>query len=56
MALEPRATLKMSGDIKDFSQIDSLYRAIRREGAKTLKDWMLEIDVAYVEKEGEVPG
>lgn len=56
MALEPRAIIKMTGDIKDFSQIDSLYRAIRREGAKTLKEWVLEIDVAYVEKEGEGPG
>jgi len=53
MAIQPRATIKISGDIKDFQQIDNLYKALKREGIKTLKDWVLEVDVAFVESEGE---
>lgn len=51
MPLTPRAEIKMSGDIRDFQQIDNLYRAIKREGIKTLKEWTLEVNVSYVEKE-----
>ncbi len=53
MAIEPRTTVTMSGDIRNFAQIDNLYIAVKREGIKALKEWELNIQVDFSEKEGE---
>lgn len=52
MALIPKAEFKMAGDIKDFAQIDNLYKAMKREGIKFFKNWVIEINVTHSEEEG----
>lgn len=51
----PKAMFKISGDIEAFDRVDNLYRSLRREGEKGLKDWVIEVNVDYTEKEGEIP-
>ena len=54
----PLARFTVEGEIKEFTQIDNLYRTLRREGSKLLRDWKITFDVNYTEKEGEleIPG
>lgn len=52
MAAAPKATFKISGDIKDFAQIDNLFKALKREGIKLMKNWLIEVDVTHTEEEG----
>ena len=52
MPVVPKATFKISGDIKDFAQIDNLYRSMKREGIKLLKNWVVEVSVIHTEEEG----
>ena len=52
MAAVPKAEFKISGNIKDFAQIDNLFRALKREGIKLLKNWVIEVDVTYTEESG----
>ena len=49
----PRATFKISGDVKDFSRVDNIYRTMKREGEKLLDKWEIDFDVKFEEKQGE---
>lgn len=49
----PRATFQITGDIEEFGRVDNLYRVMRREGEKLLKNWVIKVDVAYTESEKE---
>jgi len=49
----PRTKFVIEGDIKDFERIDNLYRTLRREGIKLLKNWVMTMESTYTEKEGE---
>ena len=49
----PRALFKIEGEIADFDRVDNLYRSIKREGVKGLKNWKIEVSVDYSETEAE---
>ncbi len=49
----PRATFKISGEIKEFERLDNLYRVLKREGEKLLDKWEIEVNAEYTEKQGE---
>ena len=49
----PQAVISVKGDIKDFAQVDNLYNSLKRETKKLLRGWSLEVDVKFVEREGE---
>lgn len=49
----PKATFSISGEIKDFSRVDNIYRTMKREGEKLLDDWTINFDVTFEEKKGE---
>lgn len=51
----PKATFKITGEIEAFDRIDNLYRTLKREGSKMLKNWVIEVDADYTEKQGEKP-
>ncbi len=48
----PKATFQISGEIKDFSRVDNIYRTMKREGEKLLDDWEIKFDVTFEEKKG----
>lgn len=48
---EPKVTINLSGGIADFTRIDNVYTAIKREAPKLLKDWTLSITVDYKESQ-----
>jgi len=53
----PKASFKITGDIDDFSRVDNLHKTMKREGAKLLKNWTIEVLVNYAETEkGVVTG
>jgi len=49
----PIATIKISGEIERFDRIDNVFITLKREGAKLLKNWTIEIEAKYEEKQGE---
>lgn len=49
-----KTTFIIEGEIKDFPQIDNLYRALKREGAKLLKNYKITVDAKYEEREGKL--
>jgi len=51
----PKATFTITGEIEEFERVDNLYRSLKREGEKLLKNWEIKLDVEYEEKEGEKP-
>ena len=51
----PQATFILRGEIEDFTRLDNLYKSLKREAAKLLKAWELNVEVKYTEKEGEIP-
>lgn len=51
----PEATFIISGSIDDFTRLDNLYKALKREAEKLLKDWTMNVQVKYTEKKGEKP-
>ena len=50
----PRAIFTIEGEITDFTRVDNLYRTLKREGEKLLNNWVINFDVKYTEKEGEL--
>jgi len=48
-----RAKFTITGDVSEFERVDNLYRSMKREGAKMLKNWVIDMSVEYSEKEGE---
>ena len=51
----PEATFIISGSVADFTRLDNLYKSLKREGDKLLKDWNINVTVKYSEKKGEKP-
>lgn len=51
----PKATFKISGEITEFDRVDNLYRALKREGEKLLKDWTIEVTAEFQESQ-QTPG
>jgi len=49
----PIATFKITGEIDRFDRMDNLFNALKREGAKLLKNWTIEVDAKYEESQGE---
>jgi len=49
----PKAKFTITGEIEEFDRVDNLYRSLKREGAKMLKNWTIEVNAEYTEKEGE---
>jgi len=50
----PKSTFVITGDVADFTRLDNLYKSLKREGEKLLKNWNIEVKVEYTEKEGEI--
>ena len=50
----PQAEFKISGEIKDFTRVDNIYRTLKREGEKILENWTIDFNVSYIEKKGEI--
>jgi len=51
----PDTTVIIRGTVEDFTRFDNLYKSLKRESEKLLKDWTFDIEVKYTEKEGEKP-
>jgi len=49
----PVCTFKITGEIDRFDRIDNVFNALKREGAKLLKNWKIEVDATYEESQGE---
>lgn len=49
----PRTSFKITGDIDEFNRIDNLYRVMRREGEKLLKNWEIVVEASFSESEEE---
>lgn len=49
--MEPEVIVILTGKIADFARIDNVYTSLKREGAKLLKDWKIDIDVKFSETE-----
>lgn len=49
----PKATFTITGEIEEFDRVDNLYRSLKREGAKMLKNWVISVNADYSEVEGE---
>ncbi len=49
----PKATFTITGEIEEFDRVDNLYRSLKREGAKMLKNRVITVSADYEEKEGE---
>ncbi len=47
----PRAEFIMSGEIAAFDRIDDVYTAMKREGAKLLKNWEITVKAEYSESQ-----
>lgn len=54
--MEPDITVILKGKIADFARIDNVYTALKREGAKLLKEWNIDIEVKFSESyKGKAP-
>ena len=49
----PKAKFTITGDIAEFDRVDNAYKAIKREGSKLMRNWIMTVNVEYEEKEGE---
>ena len=47
----PKATFTITGDITDFGRVDNVYTSLKREGQKLLKNWNINVNVDFEEKE-----
>lgn len=47
----PQATFKITGEIMEFDRVDNLYRALKREGEKMLKNWTIEVTAEFSESQ-----
>lgn len=52
----PKCSFIMSGEINDFSRIDNVYATLKREGAKLLKDWKLDVTAEFSETQSGTEG
>ena len=51
----PECVFTITGDIKDFTRLDNIYKALLRESSKLLTQWAITAQVKYSEKQGETP-
>ncbi len=51
----PESTFTIKGKIDDFTRIDNLYKALKRESEKLLSEWVMNVAVTYEEKKGDKP-
>lgn len=51
----PESVFIIRGTIEDFTRLDNLYKALKREGEKLLDNWSINVEVKYTEKKGEKP-
>lgn len=51
----PESTFIIKGEVEDFTRLDNLYKALKREGDKLLTAWSIDVSVTYAEKQGEKP-
>ena len=51
----PESIFTVKGEIEDFTRLDNLYTALKRETEKLLKNWSIDVAVSYSEKQGEKP-
>lgn len=51
--MSPRTTFKITGDIDEFDRVDNLYKTMKREGEKLLKNWVIEVEATFSESEEE---
>ncbi len=51
----PECTFIIRGAIADFTRLDNLYKSLLREAQKLLTKWELNVEVKYLEKQGEKP-
>ena len=49
----PKATFTITGEIEEFDRLDNLYRSLKREGSKLLKNWKITVAADYEEIQGE---
>jgi len=49
----PQATFTIKGDIEEFDRVDNVYRVMKREGSKLFKNWIINIETTFEEKEKE---
>ncbi len=47
--MKPVATFEISGEIEDFTRLDNLYRTMKREGEKLLKNYIIKVTAEYEE-------
>jgi len=53
----PGFTCTITGDIKDFAQVDNAYASFKREAVKLLRQAAIKVSVEYTETigQGETP-
>jgi len=51
----PQATFTIIGEIEEFDRLDNLYRSLKREGSKLLKNWTITVKAEYQEEQGQKP-
>lgn len=51
----PEASFTITGNIQDFTRLDNLYAALKRESDKLLTTWEIAIEVKYSEKQVTTP-
>ena len=49
----PECSFTITGNIKDFTRLDNIYKALLREASKLLTSWEISASVKYSEKQGE---
>jgi len=49
----PKTSFKITGDIENFDRIDNLFKTMKREGEKLLKNWVIEVESSYTESENK---
>lgn len=45
----PKATFSITGEIDDFTRLDNLYKTMKREGEKLLKNYTIKVTAEYEE-------
>jgi len=49
----PQCKFTITGNIKDFTRLDNIYKALLREASKLLTGWEMSAIVNYSEKQDE---
>jgi len=52
-----KAVFKITGEIKDFTRVDNVFAAMKREAEKGLDPWKIEVIIEFEETggKGEIP-